>query len=62
MLRILGFFFAFGLSFQAIADEAYDAIKHVTLMSNDKNGKKVFELAQKAGAVCTYQILPGIDH
>ncbi len=31
-------------------------------MSNDENGIKVFELAQKAGAVCTYQILPGIDH
>lgn len=32
------------------------------LMSNDENGKKVFELVQGAGATCEYHILPGIAH
>jgi alpha-beta hydrolase superfamily lysophospholipase len=32
------------------------------LMSNDENGKKVFELVQKAGTGCEYHVLPGIGH
>ena len=60
MLRIPGFIFAFGLSIQAIADEAYDAIKHVTLMSNEENGKNL-RTGAESRAVCSYQILPGID-
>lgn len=32
------------------------------LMSNDENGKKVFELLKKAGTECEYHVLPGIGH
>jgi acetyl esterase/lipase len=32
------------------------------LMSNDENGKKVFDLVQKAGTTCEYHELPGISH
>ena len=32
------------------------------LMSNDENGRKVFDLVQKAGTTCEYHVLPGIAH
>ena len=32
------------------------------LMSNEENGKKVFDLVHQAGTACEYHILPGIDH
>lgn len=32
------------------------------LMSNEENGKKVFELLQKLGTTCEYHVIPGIGH
>lgn len=32
------------------------------LMSNEQNGRKVFELVQKTGTACEYHVLPGIGH
>ncbi len=32
------------------------------LMSNDENGKKVFEILQKVGTTCEYHVLQGIGH
>lgn len=32
------------------------------LMSNDENGRKVFEALQKPGTTCEYHVLPGLDH
>jgi uncharacterized protein len=32
------------------------------LMSNEENGKKVFDLVQKSGTPCEYHVIPGIGH
>lgn len=58
-----------GIGYSAI--EAAPKIKAPTLitvaenenlMSNEENGKKVFDLVQKAGTPCEYHVLRGIGH